>query len=287
MFSACAFPIIYLSIQKHKRFLFRLFIQGANGRHHWPSTEARLSISNETNANFPITPPTATCLWFAERGNSFSWLTAWKKALILAFSLFQIRCVLYLSEGAIIKCAAGGRDHTNCCIRRAVPAHCLHFCRAVLSVAPVDCFTSHGSSIIQCYDEGNVNMALSTREQEKIRKINERIKNNCNINNGRSISLAISLVSRLECCLITGSWNIPDPIENLRAAFVSNASVTLEWTSRSSSQQKFHDIDFVVKYAEIDIFPLNDTSIKLNHVCAENLFQFVPILLVAIAFNFI
>lgn len=56
--------------------------------------------------------------------------------------------------GAIAKCAAGGRDHTSCCIRRGVPDTCLPYCRGLLPETPVNCLALYGGSIIECYDEG-------------------------------------------------------------------------------------------------------------------------------------
>lgn len=58
------------------------------------------------------------------------------------------------NAGAITKCAAGGRDHTSCCIRRGVSSTCLPYCRGLLPETPVDCLAMYGGSIIQCYDEG-------------------------------------------------------------------------------------------------------------------------------------
>lgn len=57
----------------------------------------------------------------------------------------------------MVKCFAGGRDHTPCCQRRSVSAHCISACRGVVAQPPADCFTFVGN-IIQCYEEGTNNI---------------------------------------------------------------------------------------------------------------------------------
>lgn len=78
-------------------------------------------------------------------------------ALLFA-AVFNFACGAMVTwrtyAGAIAKCAAGGRDHTSCCIRRGVTSTCLPYCRGILPETPVDCLALHGGSIIQCYDEG-------------------------------------------------------------------------------------------------------------------------------------
>ncbi|XP_021707105.1 Ig-like and fibronectin type-III domain-containing protein 1 [Aedes aegypti] len=53
----------------------------------------------------------------------------------------------------IVRCSAGGRDHTSCCARRAVPPKCQSLCRGVITQSPADCLPYAGN-IIQCFEEG-------------------------------------------------------------------------------------------------------------------------------------
>lgn len=55
--------------------------------------------------------------------------------------------------GTIVRCSAGGRDHTSCCARRAVPPKCQSLCRGVITQSPADCLPYAGN-IIQCFEEG-------------------------------------------------------------------------------------------------------------------------------------
>ncbi|XP_050094930.1 Ig-like and fibronectin type-III domain-containing protein 1 [Anopheles aquasalis] len=55
--------------------------------------------------------------------------------------------------GTIVRCSAGGRDHTSCCARRAVPPKCQSLCRGVITSSPTDCLPYAGN-IIQCFEEG-------------------------------------------------------------------------------------------------------------------------------------
>jgi hypothetical protein len=60
------------------------------------------------------------------------------------------------SIGAVVRCAAGGRDHTPCCMRRGVINKCLPICKGVLS-QPSEC-VSYAGNIIQCLEEGTGNI---------------------------------------------------------------------------------------------------------------------------------
>lgn len=59
--------------------------------------------------------------------------------------------------GALVRCSAGGRDHTPCCNRRGVPAKCVSMCRGVLTQPAADCL-SYAGNIIQCFEEGTGNI---------------------------------------------------------------------------------------------------------------------------------
>ncbi|KAL7051028.1 hypothetical protein ACKWTF_004301 [Chironomus riparius] len=60
------------------------------------------------------------------------------------------------SIGAVVRCAAGGRDHSQCCSRRGVSNKCLPICKGVLS-HPTECI-SYAGNIIQCLEEGTGNI---------------------------------------------------------------------------------------------------------------------------------
>ncbi|XP_039449778.1 Ig-like and fibronectin type-III domain-containing protein 1 isoform X2 [Culex pipiens pallens] len=55
--------------------------------------------------------------------------------------------------GTIVRCSAGGRNHSPCCARRAVPPKCQSLCRGVITQSPADCLPYAGN-IIQCFEEG-------------------------------------------------------------------------------------------------------------------------------------
>lgn len=59
--------------------------------------------------------------------------------------------------GVLVKCFAGGRDHTPCCQRRSVTPQCISSCRGVIAQPPADCF-SYVGNIIQCFEEGTGNI---------------------------------------------------------------------------------------------------------------------------------
>lgn len=66
-------------------------------------------------------------------------------------------------SGVIVRCAAGGRDHTPCCNRRAVPAKCISMCRGIISQPPNDCL-SYAGNILQCVEEGTGNIPPPVEE---------------------------------------------------------------------------------------------------------------------------
>lgn len=98
-------------------------------------------------------PPPPPSLLFAE--------------LMVVFFLSFYSFFFFFSAAIIAKCAAGGRDHTPCCVRRGVPSTCMSLCRGVLPVAhtsslatgsvnsnaTTDCL-SYAGNILQCLEEG-------------------------------------------------------------------------------------------------------------------------------------
>ncbi|GAB0093957.1 Fibronectin type-III domain-containing protein [Sergentomyia squamirostris] len=59
--------------------------------------------------------------------------------------------------GVLVKCAAGGRDHSTCCARRAVPPKCMSLCHGVVSQSSAECLPYAGN-VIQCLEEGTGNI---------------------------------------------------------------------------------------------------------------------------------
>ncbi|XP_058985320.1 Ig-like and fibronectin type-III domain-containing protein 2 [Musca domestica] len=93
----------------------------------------------------------------------------------------------------IAKCAAGGRDHTPCCVRRGVPSTCMSLCRGVLPVA-------HTSSLAT----GSVNSNATT---------------DC-----------LSYAGNILQCQEEGTDNIPAPVVDLHATKVTNSTISLAWS---------------------------------------------------------
>uniref|UniRef100_A0A6B2EFR4 Putative receptor mediating netrin-dependent axon guidance n=1 Tax=Phlebotomus kandelakii TaxID=1109342 RepID=A0A6B2EFR4_9DIPT len=59
--------------------------------------------------------------------------------------------------GILVKCAAGGRDHSGCCSRRAVPPKCMSLCHGVVSQSSAECLPYAGN-VLQCLEEGTGNI---------------------------------------------------------------------------------------------------------------------------------
>jgi hypothetical protein len=74
------------------------------------------------------------------------------------------------SVGAIVRCAAGGRDHRPCCTRRGVSKRCLPNCKGILT-DPTEC-VSFAGNMIQCFEEGN-DVLPGPVENLKATKVNE------------------------------------------------------------------------------------------------------------------
>lgn len=58
---------------------------------------------------------------------------------------------------SLLRCAAGGRDHSDCCNRRGVTSACISMCRGVVSNPSSDCL-AYAGNIIQCLEEGTGNI---------------------------------------------------------------------------------------------------------------------------------
>lgn len=56
--------------------------------------------------------------------------------------------------GLVVRCGAGGRDHSKCCDRRGVAKKCMPLCRGILPQQAQEC-VSYAGNIIQCFEEGN------------------------------------------------------------------------------------------------------------------------------------
>ena len=61
----------------------------------------------------------------------------------------------------VVRCGAGGRDHLQCCRRRAVPTSCLPLCQAVhqshTGADYLQC-SQHLQQIFTCYEDGTVRL---------------------------------------------------------------------------------------------------------------------------------
>ncbi|XP_075164635.1 Ig-like and fibronectin type-III domain-containing protein 2 [Haematobia irritans] len=97
----------------------------------------------------------------------------------------------------IAKCAAGGRDHTPCCVRRGVPSTCMSLCRGVLPVAHTSSLATSGSS---------------------------------SSSNSNATTDCLSYAGNILQCLEEGTDSIPGPVVDLHTTMVSNTSISLTWS---------------------------------------------------------
>uniref|UniRef100_W8ADW8 Ig-like and fibronectin type-III domain-containing protein C25G4.10 n=2 Tax=Ceratitis capitata TaxID=7213 RepID=W8ADW8_CERCA len=103
----------------------------------------------------------------------------------------------------IVRCAAGGRDHTPCCQRRGVPTACMTICRGVMP------HTTNGGG------SGSSGGALSS--------------NSYSSNNSTTSSDCLSYAGNILQCIEEGTESIPGPAEDVHAISVTNTTITLAW----------------------------------------------------------
>ncbi|XP_059217362.1 Ig-like and fibronectin type-III domain-containing protein 2 isoform X2 [Stomoxys calcitrans] len=183
----------------------------------------------------------------------------------------------------IAKCAAGGRDHTPCCVRRGVPSTCMSLCRGVLPVAHTSSLATSSSSS----SSGNGNSNATT---------------DC-----------LSYAGNILQCLEEGTDSIPGPVIDLHATTVSNTSISLTWSqsdveagnnsteTQSAEATKTNDkstddatsssslvtaspiatavatstslddnIDFIVQYGKVNNMTMYETVAKLENELTTN-----------------
>lgn len=129
-----------------------------------------------------------------KKGNNLAKINVWHKfhfIYFIFFCFFVIHAILKFSlplslslshslAAVIVRCAAGGRDHTPCCQRRGVPTACMSICRGVMphyangagsnaaalsgssysgsnGTTSSDCL-SYAGNILQCIEEGEWNI---------------------------------------------------------------------------------------------------------------------------------
>ena len=76
-------------------------------------------------------------------------------------SLANLTAVCSHQLDRVVRCGAGGRDHLQCCRRRAVPSSCLPLCQAVHQAHTGAEFLQcdqHVQQIFTCYEEGTASL---------------------------------------------------------------------------------------------------------------------------------
>ncbi|XP_067642607.1 Ig-like and fibronectin type-III domain-containing protein 1 isoform X2 [Eurosta solidaginis] len=178
----------------------------------------------------------------------------------------------------IVRCAAGGRDHTPCCQRRGAPAACMSICRGVMPLA------ANGG--------GGKSGALSSSSYSG--------------NNSTTSSDCLSYAGNILQCIEEGTESIPGPAEDVHATSVTNTSISLAWrqpgfeatdftlnkatsedspnmsstenvtkdvaTSETSIEDAIvdDDIDFIVQYGKVNNMTLYETVAKLENELTTN-----------------
>ncbi|XP_065358816.1 Ig-like and fibronectin type-III domain-containing protein 2 isoform X1 [Calliphora vicina] len=169
----------------------------------------------------------------------------------------------------IARCAAGGRDHTPCCVRRGVTSACMSLCRGVLPVhhttslstgttsnSTTDCL-SYAGNILQCFEEGTGSIPGPAEDLHAT-----LVTNN-------SISLVWSQPD------IEGSNNLTEtPITSTSTTEMSTATVdkttTLSSLSTSGQATTNADIDFIVQYGKVNNMTMYETVAKLENELITN-----------------
>ncbi|XP_046808240.1 Ig-like and fibronectin type-III domain-containing protein 1 [Lucilia cuprina] len=165
----------------------------------------------------------------------------------------------------IARCAAGGRDHTPCCVRRGVTSACMSLCRGVLPVhhttslstgttsnSTTDCL-SYAGNILQCFEEGTGSIPGPAEDLH------------ATVVTNNSISLVWSQPD------IEGSNNLTEtPITSTTTTEMSTATVdkttTVSSLSTSGQATTNADIDFIVQYGKVNNMTMYETVAKLENV---------------------
>lgn len=70
---------------------------------------------------------------------------------------------------------------------------------------------------------------------------------------------------------LTGTGNIPGPIEDLHASSITMTSVGLEWIpyQADANNTDMKDIDFLIQYGKVDNMTMYETVVRLPNVCSH------------------
>ncbi|XP_018795157.1 PREDICTED: Ig-like and fibronectin type-III domain-containing protein 2 isoform X1 [Bactrocera latifrons] len=101
----------------------------------------------------------------------------------------------------IVRCAAGGRDHTPCCQRRGVPTACMTICRGVMPHYANGVGSNAGALSGSSYSGSN----------------------------GTTSSDCLSYAGNILQCIEEGTESIPGPAEDVHAISVTNTTISLTW----------------------------------------------------------
>lgn len=145
----------------------------------------------------------------------------------------------------LLKCAAAGRNHNECCSRRGVPSGCMTLCSGVI----VDSLLSTATScipfignIVQCLEEGR-----RKKEKEWFSTSKE------------DLFFAFSY----QKSDFLGVGSLPGPVSELHATEITNSSIKLDWEAPKNGTNV---TDYVVYYQKVDNTSMYETVSKLDHV---------------------
>ncbi|XP_037879473.1 Ig-like and fibronectin type-III domain-containing protein 2 [Glossina fuscipes] len=172
----------------------------------------------------------------------------------------------------IARCAAGGRDHTPCCVRRGVTPTCMSLCRGVLPVSHISASLSSISSSSSSVSGGGSSTSTAA-----------------NTNSADCLSYAGNILQ----CFEEGTESIPGPAEDLHVTQITNTTISLAWTqpqlvevnenstvtdadnniankNNKSTLTNTTDIDFIVQYGKVNNMTMYETVAKLESELVTN-----------------
>ena len=114
----------------------------------------------------------------------------------------------------ITKCAAAGRDHLPCCLRRGVPVECQALCQGTQTHSENsvfgDCFAYIGN-IMTCLEDGIIHIYYLHDFFEFLIRYLQIPYFNC---------LRLSHL---------GWIDLPEPVKNFHATYVQDSKISLSW----------------------------------------------------------
>ena len=118
----------------------------------------------------------------------------------------------------VTKCAAAGRDHLPCCLRRGVPVECQALCQGTQTHSENsvfgDCFAYIGN-IMTCLEDGKPLMILWII----FVAFNES-----------SISIIYIALHQFKLDVPLLGWiDLPAPVKNFHATYVQDSKISLAW----------------------------------------------------------